>query len=215
MRWTWPLRSRMNCLRVRVRSRSACTSAGGTKLGRIRPCARPRTRRDHPKRRRAHARQVSLRRVQGAGDRRRVAFVGRVYLSGHHRPRIQINSMLGLVGQMGCSILHSGDPRLGIGLADPLLVRQRLTPALPVQANEVLGGRGRNPALLGHPLQHRAIALPVSGARSLAGPHWPPGSRFPRRCARPAPARVRQSRLEPSRRPLVHLMGRRLRVFDS
>src|SRR4051794_8569396 len=40
MRWTWPLRSRMNGLRVRVRSRSACTSAGGTKLGRIRPCAR-------------------------------------------------------------------------------------------------------------------------------------------------------------------------------
>ena len=40
MRWTWPLRSRMNCLRVRVRSRNACTSAGGTKLGRIRPCAR-------------------------------------------------------------------------------------------------------------------------------------------------------------------------------
>src|SRR3954465_1462780 len=40
MRWTWPLRSRMNCLRVRVRSRSACTWAGGTKLGRIRPCAR-------------------------------------------------------------------------------------------------------------------------------------------------------------------------------
>ena len=33
MRWTWPLRSRMNCLRVRVRSRNACTSPGGTKLG--------------------------------------------------------------------------------------------------------------------------------------------------------------------------------------
>src|SRR3712207_9558613 len=49
--------------------------------------------------------------------------------------------------------------RLGIGRADPLLVRQRLTPALPVQANEVLGCRCLDAALLGHPLQHRAIAL--------------------------------------------------------
>jgi hypothetical protein len=43
--------------------------------------------------------------------------------------------MLGLVGQMGCSILHARDPRVRVGFADPRLVRQRLSPALPVQAD--------------------------------------------------------------------------------
>src|SRR4051794_21537268 len=40
MRCTWLAFSRVSCLRVRVRSRSACTSIGGTKLGRISPWPR-------------------------------------------------------------------------------------------------------------------------------------------------------------------------------
>ena len=65
--------------------------------------------------------------------------VSRMHLGRDHRARVQINSMLGLVGQMGRAVLHARDPRLRIGHADPLVVRQRLTPALPVQANEVFG----------------------------------------------------------------------------
>src|SRR3954449_2030706 len=74
-------------------------------------------------------------------------------------PVSQINGVFGLVGQMGRAVLHPRDPRFGISPRHPLLVRKRLAFALPVQADEVLRCRGRDPTLLGHPLQHLPVAL--------------------------------------------------------
>ena len=115
-----------------------------------------------------HARQVAPRRVQGAGDGGGVAFVSRMHLGCHHRPSVQIDGVFGLVGQVGCAVLHARDPRLGIGPRHPLLVRQPLARTLPVQADEVLRCRCLDPALLGHPLQHLPIARAGVAAHDLA-----------------------------------------------
>src|SRR5208282_4176098 len=49
--------------------------------------------------------------------RRRVAFVGRMDRRRHHDARVEIDRVLGLVGQMRRPVLHSGDLRLGVGRA--------------------------------------------------------------------------------------------------
>src|SRR5580765_5044096 len=57
-----------------------------------------------------------------SGDRGCVALVSWVHLSRDHRPGVQVNGVFGLVGQVDRAVLQARDPRLGIGLADPLLV---------------------------------------------------------------------------------------------
>ena len=69
--------------------------------------------------------------------------------------------MLRFVGQMRRPILHLRDLRLGVGRALPVGVRQRLALALAVEARQVLGARGVDPALCRHPRQHIAVALAV------------------------------------------------------
>src|SRR4051812_6266828 len=64
------------------------------------------------------------------------------------RPGIQVDRVLRLVGETGAPVLELGDPGLGVGRRGPLGVRQPLAPPLPVEPDQVLGRRRRDPALL-------------------------------------------------------------------
>ena len=108
---------------------------------------------------RIHRLEVCLGHRQGLAKRRGVALIGRVQLGRHHRARVQIHRVLGLVGQMGGAVLHLGDLGLGVALGNPILVRELLALALAVQARQVVR-RGRlNAALLGQVFQHLPVAL--------------------------------------------------------
>ncbi len=69
--------------------------------------------------------------------RRRVALVGRMDRRRHHDARVEIDRVLGFIGQMRRSILHPGHLRLRVGRALPVRVRQRL--ALAVEPRQLLG----------------------------------------------------------------------------
>ncbi len=111
------------------------------------------------RRRRVHRRQVGLgrrqRRRQGGG----VALVGGMQFGGDHRPGVEIDRVLRLVGEMGGAVLHLGDPGVRVGLGDPVRVRQLLALACPVDAHQILRRRRLDPAFHGHPLEHLPIAL--------------------------------------------------------
>ena len=96
---------------------------------------------------------------QRARQGRGVAPVGRMHLGRDHRAGIEIDRVLGLVGQMRAAVLQLGDPRVRIGRALPLRVGQLLAFAVAIQPDQVLGRRRLDAALLGHPRQHLAVAL--------------------------------------------------------
>src|SRR3954469_5846196 len=129
--------------------------------------------------------------------------------------------------------LHPGDPRLGIGARHPLLIRQPLARTLPAQADEVFRRRCLDAALLGHPLQHRAVALAGIPAHdrpqgriglhggSIPDPQHARACRpdglcrpTPMRSPRTSPRSAIKARTQPNTVSCTS-WGRRLRVFDS
>ena len=64
-------------------------------------------------------------------------------------PGIKIDGVLGLIGQVRPTVLQLGDLGLWIGPADPLLVRQLLTLAGPVNTDEIVRTRRLDAALPG------------------------------------------------------------------
>jgi hypothetical protein len=77
-------------------------------------------------RRRADLCQVLLRRRQGAAERRRLAVVGGMERGRDDDAGVEIDRMLGLVGQPCPTVFQLGDLGLWIGLANPLFVRSLL-----------------------------------------------------------------------------------------
>ena len=71
-------------------------------------------------------RQVLLRRGERALDRRGVPVIGGMERRRDDDAGIEIDGVLGLVGQVRPTVLQPGDLGLWIGRADPLLVRQLL-----------------------------------------------------------------------------------------
>ena len=59
-------------------------------------------------------------RRQGLDDRRRVALIGRVQLGCHHRAGVEVDRVLGFVSEVRGAVLHLGDPRIRVGLGDPV-----------------------------------------------------------------------------------------------
>ena len=59
-----------------------------------------------------------------------------------HDPSIEVNGMLGLVGEMGAAVFHFGDSGVGVGGRSPILVRQGLALALAIEPDQVLLGAG-------------------------------------------------------------------------
>ena len=120
-----------------------------------------------------------------------------------HRAGVEIDRVLRLVGKMGATILHPGNLRLGIGGAGPFGIRGPLALARPVELLK-LSRRGRfDPALLGHPPQHLAVALagvpPADRAHRGVGLHG--------RGIDPDPLALDQAVLgEPLQHPGEHLL---------
>ena len=81
---------------------------------------------------------------------------------------VEIDRVLGLVGEMRATVLQLGDLGLWIGLAGPLLVRQLLAFAGAVDADEIVRIRRLDAALLGHLLQHFAIGPAIVPAHDGA-----------------------------------------------
>ena len=91
-------------------------------------------------------------------DRRRVALVGALQRDGDNGAGVQVDRMLGFVGQMRPAVFHLRDLRIGVVRVGPLLVR-RLLLALLVHPCQVLARRGLDPRGRGEPGQKRLIAL--------------------------------------------------------
>ncbi len=70
-------------------------------------------------------------RDQRLDARRRVAVVGILHRHADDRAGLQVDRMLGLVGQMRAAVLHLGDLRVGIVRMRPVVVRALLLP-LPI-----------------------------------------------------------------------------------
>jgi len=96
---------------------------------------------------------------QSSRQRRRVALIGRMNLGRHNRSRLQINGVLGLVGQMGATVLHLGDFRVRVVGVVPLVVAALLALPLTVQTGQVLRTRRLDPRGLGQSGQEFAIRL--------------------------------------------------------
>ena len=86
-------------------------------------------------------RQVLLHRRQRARDRRCVTLVGRMQRCRDDDPGIEIDRVLGLVGQVRATVLHLGDLGFRIGLAGPLRVRQFLALAVAINTDEIVRTR--------------------------------------------------------------------------
>ena len=127
------------------------------------------------RRSKANLGEVARRRLQRAGQRRRVAFVGRVDRRRHDDAGVEVDRMLGLVGEMRRPVLHPGDLRIRIGRARPVLVRQLLALAGAIEPDEIVDRRRCDAALLRHPGQHLAIGLaavaPHDGSQRGVGFH--------------------------------------------
>src|SRR5271166_1590964 len=159
-------------------------------------------------RREADLAEIARSDFEGRRKRRRVAFVGRMDRRRHHDAGVEIDRVLGLVGQMRRPILHPGDLRLGVGRALPVRVRQRLALALAVEARQILGAGRVDPALFRHPRQHLAIALavvaPHDRAQRRVGLH--------RRAVDPDPLALHQTALgDQLQDPAEHLLVRLVR----
>ena len=166
-------------------------------------------------RREADLGEIAGRRLEGRRERRRVAFVGRMDRRRHHDAGVEIDRVLRFVGQM--RLVLSGDLRLGVGRALPIRVRQRLAPALAVEARQVLGARRVDPA----PLSPSSSASRDSSrrrapARSCAARRWPRSSS--RRCRICSPFTGPCSATSLNTKPNTFSCascGRRERVRDS
>src|SRR4249919_1337298 len=94
--------------------------------------------------------EAAGRSLQRTGQRRRIAFVGGVDRRGDNDARVEVDDVLGFVREMRRAVLHSGDLRIGIGLARPVLIRELLALALTIEPNEVVDRRRLDAALLSH-----------------------------------------------------------------
>ena len=99
-------------------------------------------------RRRPDRRQVGLGRPERVGQGRGVTPIGGVDLRRDDRAGVEVDRVLGLVGEAGAAVLELGDPRVRVGRRGPLGVGQALALPLPVEPDEVLGRGCRDPALL-------------------------------------------------------------------
>jgi hypothetical protein len=103
--------------------------------------------------------QVGLGRLERVGQGRGVAPVGGVDLGGDDGAGVEVDRVLGLVGEAGAAVLQLGDPGLGsLGEVQSAFDRP-LAFALAVEPDQVLGRRRRDPARLGQPLEHLPVAL--------------------------------------------------------
>jgi hypothetical protein len=127
---------------------------------------------------------------QGFFDRRRVALVGGLQCHGNHRARLQIDRMLGFVGQMGGAILHLGDPRIRVARTHPLRVGHLLL-TFPVQLRQLFPARLLQPGLLGQFRQKLLILWRrYPAGQWTASPHWLPASWRPRPLSCPSAAAI-------------------------
>jgi phosphatidylserine/phosphatidylglycerophosphate/cardiolipin synthase-like enzyme len=110
-------------------------------------------------RRQANFVEIARGRLERRRQRGRVALVGRMDRRRHHDAGVEIDRMLGLVGEMRRSVLHLGDPGVRVGRTFPVGVRKRLAFALAVETRQILGSGRIDAALLRHARQHLAIAL--------------------------------------------------------
>ena len=140
-------------------------------------------------------RQIGCGRLERARQGRGVAPVGGVDLGRDDGAGVEIDRMLGLVGQPGTPVLHLGDLRLRVAWRGPVRVGQPLACC------------GCDPAGSGHPpsvsrchspwptgAASRGSLRRCRGGRSRAAPRWPPSSRHRRQCGRPGSGRARPSR---------------------
>jgi hypothetical protein len=104
-------------------------------------------------------RQVGFGRLKRLGQGRGVAAVGGVDLGGDDGAGVEVDRVLGLVGEAGAAVLELGDPGLGIARRGPVRVREPLAFALAVEPDQVLGRRRRDPARLGQTPEHLPVAL--------------------------------------------------------
>ena len=105
---------------------------------------------------------------RGLDDRRRVAGVRALQRDRDNRAGLQIDGVLGFVGQMRPAILHLRDLRIGIGRVRPVFVRRLLLP-LPIQPRQVLARRRLDARRLGEARQKLLIAL--AGVAPHDAPH--------------------------------------------
>ena len=91
--------------------------------------------------------------------RRRVALVGVLDRDRDDRPGLEIDGMLGFVGQVGAMILHLRDLCVGIVRMRSVVVRPFLLP-LPIDPRQVLAGRRLDTRSLRQLRQEVLIGLP-------------------------------------------------------
>jgi hypothetical protein len=94
------------------------------------------------RRRRVDGGQVFGRGRERARQGRGVALVGGVHLGRDHRAGVEVQSVLGLVGEMRPAILQLGDLRVRVGRAFPVGVGQLLVLAGAVQPDQVISPLG-------------------------------------------------------------------------
>src|SRR6516164_236143 len=99
--------------------------------------------------------RLAQRGIQGRG----VAPIRALQRHRYYRSRIQIDGVLGLVCQVGTSILHLRNPRILIRRALPFFVRHPLL-AFPVQPRQDLARRRLQAGGLRQPQQKLLVALP-------------------------------------------------------
>ena len=104
-------------------------------------------------------RQIGFGRLERVRQGRGVAPVGGMDLGRDDGRGVEIDRMLGLVGQPGTAVLHLGDLGLRVARRGPVLVGQPLALPLAVQPDQVLGRRRRDPALRRQPLEHLPVAF--------------------------------------------------------
>ena len=132
--------------------------------------------------------QVLSRRRQGLRDGRRVALVGALHRHADDGAGVQVDRVLGLVGQMRPAILHLRDAGLGVVRVPPLAVPALLRP-LPIEPRQGRP-RGRLDARgLRQLRQERLIRLP------RIAPHDAPQRRV----------RLERRGIDPDRLPLAQL----------
>jgi hypothetical protein len=98
-------------------------------------------------------RQVGFGRLKRLGQGRGVAAVGGVDLGGDDGAGVEVDRVLGLVGEAGAAVLELGDPGLGIARRGPVRVREPL-------ALRLRSSRTRSSAV--------GVAIPLASARRLS-----------------------------------------------
>ena len=92
-------------------------------------------------------------------QRRRVALVGTLQRHRHHRTRVQIDRVFGLVRQVRPPVFHLRDPRILVRRTLPLLVRRAFL-TLAIQSRQVLTRRRFDARGFRQPPQELLVALP-------------------------------------------------------